>query len=103
MTALQKSDAQTGQWHKFATIREANGAMGIQIAAGVNVYGDGPERTVGRIVGFSAQDANLALAAPELLALVWQYRSDLQFPVAPDSKERRIAAIDAVLKKVEAA
>jgi len=38
--------------------------------------------------------------APDLLALVDQYRNDMLYPPAADSRERRIAAIDAVLGKV---
>ncbi|GLI99161.1 hypothetical protein [Sphingobium sp. BS19] len=38
--------------------------------------------------------------APALLALVHQYRSDLLYPPSDDSRERRIAAIDAVLAAV---
>lgn len=41
-------------------------------------------------------------AAPELLDLVRQYRNDLLYPVADDSRIRRLAAIDAVLAKVAA-
>lgn len=47
-------------------------------------------------------NACLMAASPELLALVHQYRNDMLYPVAPDSAERRIAAIDAVLAKIEA-
>lgn len=47
-------------------------------------------------------NARLMTAAPELLALAHQYRNDMLYPVAPDSKERRIAAIDAVLAKIGA-
>lgn len=35
----------------------------------------------------------------ELFALARQYRSDLKFPPADDSRERRIAAIDTVLAR----
>jgi hypothetical protein len=39
---------------------------------------------------------------PELVALARQYHSDLLHPPAPDSRERRIAAIDAMLAKAGA-
>lgn len=35
----------------------------------------------------------------ELVQALHQYRSDLLYPVAPDSRERRIARIDALLAK----
>ena len=38
-------------------------------------------------------------AAPDLLDLAYQYRNDLLYPVAPDSRDRRIAAIDAAIAK----
>lgn len=44
-------------------------------------------------------NARLIAAAPELLALAYQYRSDLIHPVAPDSRERRLAMIDALISK----
>ena len=40
---------------------------------------------------------------PELVTLVEQYRSDLRYPPANGSTERRLAAIDAALAKVAAA
>lgn len=39
-------------------------------------------------------------ADPDLFDLVLQYRNDLLHPVAPDSRERRLAAIDAAIAKV---
>lgn len=53
----------------------------------------------GDMAGIEA-NARLIAAAPELLALAYQYRDDLRYPPAPDSKERRLAAIDAVLTKI---
>ena len=44
-------------------------------------------------------NARLIAAAPELLELAAQYRSDMLHPPTPDSRERRIARIDAVLTK----
>lgn len=38
-------------------------------------------------------------AGADLLALAYQYRNDLKFPVEPDSRERRLAAIDAAIAK----
>jgi hypothetical protein len=35
----------------------------------------------------------------ELVALVCQYRDDLRYPPSPDSRERRMAAIDAALSR----
>jgi type VI protein secretion system component VasF len=42
----------------------------------------------------------LIAAAPKLFGLVLQYRNDLHHPVAADSRERRLAAIEAVIAKV---
>lgn len=90
------------KWHIFSTIREANGVQGIEVATGMNAYGDGPERTVARMFGLSDEDKATVLAAPELLDLAYQYRNDLRYPLADDSRERRLAAIDAVIAKIEA-
>ena len=35
----------------------------------------------------------------ELLRLVWQYRDDLRHPPAPDSRQRRLEAIQQTLDK----
>ena len=43
----------------------------------------------------------LIAAAPDLLALAYQYRDDLRHPPTADSITRRLAAIDAVLAKVK--
>lgn len=47
-------------------------------------------------------NALLIAASPELLAMAYQYRSDLLYPPTPDSRERRIAAIDALVAKATA-
>ena len=44
--------------------------------------------------------SRLNAAAPDLLALAYQYRDDLRHPPSADSITRRLAAIDAVLAKV---
>lgn len=46
-------------------------------------------------------NARLIAAAPDLLALVWQYESDLRHPPADDSVQRRLDRIATVLAKVE--
>lgn len=46
-------------------------------------------------------NARLIAAAPDLLALAYQYRDDLRYPPTADSITRRLAAIDAVLAKVK--
>lgn len=46
-------------------------------------------------------NARLIAAAPELLELAFQYRNDLRHPLAPDSRERRLKAIDVVIAKAE--
>ena len=45
--------------------------------------------------------SRLNAAAPDLLALAYQYRDDLRHPPSADSITRRLAAIDAVLAKVK--
>jgi hypothetical protein len=44
-------------------------------------------------------NARLIVAAPDLLEIAFQYRSDLRHPPAPDSVERRLKAIDAAISK----
>jgi len=44
-------------------------------------------------------DARLIAAAPDLLALVIQYRDDLRRPPSPDSVERRLQAVNAAIAK----
>ena len=46
--------------------------------------------------------ATLIAAAPDLLSLALQYRDDLRRPPSPDSRERRLAAIDAAIAKATA-
>lgn len=45
---------------------------------------------------------NRRKANSELLALVYQYRDDLRHPPAPDSRERRLEAIEAAIAKAGA-
>lgn len=47
-------------------------------------------------------NASLISAAPDLLALAYQYADDLRYPPADDSRERRLAAIDAAIAKATA-
>ena len=61
-----------GPWYVFSTIVPANSPHGVEVAAGTNYRGDGPEKTVGRMFGFSDADKTLAMAAPELLAALEQ-------------------------------
>ncbi|MDX1188098.1 hypothetical protein GOL88_24210 [Sinorhizobium medicae] len=46
-------------------------------------------------------NARLIEAAPDLLRLAFQYRDDLRHPPSPDSSERRLAAIEAIIAKAE--
>ena len=46
------------------------------------------------------EDVPLITASHALLALAHQYRNDMLYAPADDSRERRIAAIDAVLAKI---
>ena len=56
-----------------------------------------------KLAGQDAANAHLIAAAPDLLDLAYQYRNDLQYPVAPDSRERRLKAIDVAIAKATAA
>lgn len=47
-------------------------------------------------------NARLIAVSPALFQLALQYRDDLRYPPAPDSVERRLAAIEAVIAKVSA-
>lgn len=51
--------------------------------------------------GDAEANARLIASAPELLKLAAQYRDDLHHPPSPDSKQRRLAAIEAVISKAE--
>ena len=44
-------------------------------------------------------NARLIAAAPDLLALAYQYRDDLRHPPSADSITRRLAAIDAAIAR----
>lgn len=58
-----------GPWHIEARIGvKAGKQMGVKICHGRNSYGDGPEGTVGDIMGASDSDNILMIASPELLA-----------------------------------
>lgn len=70
-------------------------------------WGKGEAQVVGRVNGKPAlvcagvlnADGKVIAAAPDLLALAYQYRDDLLYPPTADSRERRLAAIDAVIAK----
>ena len=48
-------------------------------------------------------EANVRLiaAAPDLLALAYQYANDMRYPPSADSRQRRLAAVEAVLATVK--
>lgn len=46
-------------------------------------------------------NARLIAEAPAMLEALHQYRSDLLYPPMPDSRERRIAMIDAILARID--
>jgi len=84
-----------GPWERFDReihCRPVEGSLAKLIVA--KVAGDDDE---------SEANARLIAAAPELLTALCQYRSDLLHPTAPDSRERRLAMIDALLAKAGAA
>jgi hypothetical protein len=47
----------------------------------------------------SEANGRLIASAPDLLELAFQYRDDLRYPPAPDSRERRLKAIDDLIAK----
>ncbi len=51
----------------------------------------------------SRENARLIAAAPDLFALVLQYRDDLRHPPAPNSVTRRLEAVNAAIAKATAA
>lgn len=48
-------------------------------------------------IGEPEREASLLKALEEAKALIAQYRNDLRYPVAPDSRDRRIERIDKFL------
>lgn len=48
-------------------------------------------------------NARLVAAAPELLALAAQFRDDMRHPPSEESRERRLAMIDAAIAKATGA
>ena len=88
-----------GPWHVEARLGVKGGTQrGVKVCHGVNSYGDGPAGTICDIMGATDADNRVMVAAPELLALVLQYRDDLFHPPAADSIERRLKAIQAALQ-----
>ena len=84
-----------GPWERFDReihCRPIEGSLAKLIVA--KVAGDDDE---------SEANARLIAASPELVELAWQYRSDLLRPPSADSRERRIARINAILAKAGAA
>ena len=83
---------------RFAIVVGDHPVPGVKGSDEVAYYG-------GHLIAESVapQNAPLIAASPDLLALVRQYRNDLLYPPAPDSVQRRIAAIDAVLRATSTA
>lgn len=44
-------------------------------------------------------DARLMAASPEMLVMLCQYADDLRYPPEGDSRERRLAAVEALIAK----
>ncbi len=51
------------------------------------------------VIPLYAAPAQPSADVAELVALLHQYRSDMKHPPAPDSRERRVAMIDAAIAK----
>mgnify|MGYP000437975630 CR=1 FL=1 len=61
-----------------------------------------PHHAIATTAGYGCDDedvARLIAAAPDLLALAYQYRGDLRHPPSADSIARRIAWINGVIAK----
>lgn len=109
---MPRSDfQQEAEWHKFSSIRLADGQCGFEIAAGINSYGDGPERTICRVFGITDRDFAVVLAAPTMLNTLrsveqWLDVSDEDFeamhPVDRASHQEQLAAIRAAIAKAGA-
>lgn len=60
-------------------------------------------RDAARLIVLRMQSEGLVMApaqpAADLVAILHQYRSDMLRPPAPDSRERRVAMIDAAIAK----
>ncbi len=54
-------------WYEFSRSFRGGAKVGIEIGTGVNSYGDGPERIVGKLTGATPEDEAVVLAAPETL------------------------------------
>jgi hypothetical protein len=76
----------------------AGGICTVQVDNGLRI-GEGGNDAPPRDEAIA--NMHLIAAAPELLQLVAQYRDDLRRPPSPDSVERRLKAIDAVIAKAE--
>ncbi|MCB4860758.1 hypothetical protein K7W03_14275 [Sphingobium sp. PNB] len=77
---MMASKDKLDEWHVFSTIRSADGKTSYEIAAGTNSYCDGPDRTVGRISGFSEKDLRLLIAGPAMLNVLRKVECWLDLP-----------------------
>jgi hypothetical protein len=84
-----------GPWHTSPTHNGAAFDIGADNGANVALV-KGPE---GNGADEYRANARLIAAAPDLLALVLQYRDDLRYPLSDDSRVRRFAAINAAIIK----
>jgi len=78
-----------GPWETAATDDSLILKGRVKIASTYGVDGD----------IWGAANARLIAEAPNLLALVIQYRDDLRRPPSPDSVERRLQAVNAAIAK----
>lgn len=87
--------ASDGTFH----VKQRNGKIIARYPAGQESLADTHVRRLQS--GYAKQEKALRDAAPELLALVIQYRDDLRYPPSLESVGRRLDAINAALAKLE--
>jgi hypothetical protein len=93
LTDLSHDEAWEWITANCTAIRRDNGDMDYSLGAMIAAY------EAGKAAAGTETQRIVDGLLDELILLAHQYRNDLIYPLADDSRERRIAAIDAVLAK----